>query len=78
MALFDDHWLHYYVARIDACLDDSAVSDADFRRWLREVHEDLRHYAHATDPVDDTLRADTVQLAQATQQWVFHDGPEPD
>ncbi|SMC08054.1 hypothetical protein SAMN00768000_3620 [Sulfobacillus thermosulfidooxidans DSM 9293] len=78
MPCFDDHGLHYYVARLDACLDDPAVSDAEFRRWVREVHEDLRHYANTTDPVDDTLRAEAAQLGQATQQWVFHDGPEPD
>lgn len=32
MPCFDDHGLHYYVARLDACLDDPAVSDAEFRR----------------------------------------------
>lgn len=71
-------WIHYYTARVRACLDDTTVSDHDFRLWMAELIEDLQDFADHVYPVPDAVRDDATALAQAMQQFIFHDGPEPD
>ena len=73
-----DDWLHYYVARVRVCLDDRLVSDGEFRGWMTEILEDLADFAEAQYPVDPAVKADAERLAQAMQQYIFHDGPEPE
>jgi len=73
-----DDWLHYYVARVRAALEDHRVSDHEFRNWMAELIEDLADFANEQYPVDETVKADAECLAQATQQHIFHDGPEPE
>jgi len=75
---FPDDWLHYFLARVRACLDDPAVSDREFRAWMAESLEDLAAFADARHPVDAAVKADAERLAHAIVAYIFHDSDTSD
>lgn len=72
-----DHWIYYYIGRIAACHQDSAVSDHEFRRWMEEMIEDLTDFAHEQFPVDAITQSAAEALGQQMQDFIFHEGPDP-
>lgn len=72
-----DFWFHYYVERLKVAVEDQAVSDLQLRRWIEEFVEDLSELVQQTFPIWDYRHEEATQLAQAMQNFIFHDGPEP-
>jgi hypothetical protein len=72
-----DHWLHYFIARIDCALDDRLLSDRGFREWMDEALANLAAFAHEAHPIPDALQREAAAAAQAEHQEFFHP-PEDD
>ncbi len=73
-----NEWIHYYVARLRAALDDETLTDRDLRHWLTETVEDLADFAARQHPLDAPACAEAERVAAADHAFVFHDAPDPE
>lgn len=71
------YWVMYFAKRIRAAFDDE-IDANDFREWLYDTLNDLESVAEVDCQITEENTERATKLAEAMQEHIFHNGPDPD